>query len=404
MAFWGHRYTRRFPTCTLREAPNCPSALWLRRRDMLPRVYWEEREEAMEQEKELLEKLAAVPEPDSQARAEAHRRWAACAKPLGGLGLLEEALEQIATLTGSADIDLSRRAVLVLCADHGVTAQGVTQTDSSVTAAVVRGLAARQTSVCRMAARTDCKVVPVDLGVVDFPPYPGVVDLRVGNGTADMTQGAAMSRAQAVQAVCAGMELVRREAEQGTKILAAGEMGIGNTTAASAVSAVLLGCPPEAVTGRGAGLSDAGLARKIDAVQRAIAVNRPDAGDPLDVLAKVGGFELAGLCGLYLGGAVYRLPVVMDGVISAAAALCAVRLCPKASGAILASHVSAEPAGQALLAALGKKPLITAGLRLGEGTGAVAALPLLDMALAVYAESYTFSGCGIEPYTPQGGI
>lgn len=256
----------------------------------------------MEQEKELLEKLAAVPEPDSQARAEAHRRWAACAKPLGGLGLLEEALEQIATLTGSADIDLSRRAVLVLCADHGVTAQGVTQTDSSVTAAVVRGLAARQTSVCRMAARTDCKVVPVDLGVVDFPPYPGVVDLRVGNGTADMTQGAAMSRAQAVQAVCAGMELVRREAEQGTKILAAGEMGIGNTTAASAVSAVLLGCPPEAVTGRGAGLSDAGLARKIDAVQRAIAVNRPDAGDPLDVLAKVGGFELAGLCGLYLGG------------------------------------------------------------------------------------------------------
>ncbi len=358
----------------------------------------------MEQEKELWAKLAAVPEPDPQARAEAHRRWATCAKPLGGLGLLEEALEQIAALTGSADIDLSRRAVLVLCADHGVTAQGVTQTDSSVTAAVVRGLAAGQTAVCRMAARADCRVVPVDLGVVDFPSYPGVVDLRVGNGTADMTQGAAMDRDQAVQAVWAGMELVRREAEQGTKVLAAGEMGIGNTTAASAVSAVLLDCPPEAVTGRGAGLSDAGLARKVDAVRRAIAVNRPDPADPLDVLAKVGGFELAGLCGLYLGGAVYRLPVVMDGVISAAAALCAVRLCPQASGAILASHVSAEPAGQALLAALGKKPLITAGLCLGEGTGAVAALPLLDMALAVYAESYTFAGCGIEPYTPQGGI
>lgn len=357
----------------------------------------------MEREKELLAKLAAVPEPDQGARAEAHERWASCAKPLGGLGLLEEALEQIAALTGHADMDLSRRAVLVLCADHGVTAQGVTQTDSSVTAAVVRGLAARQTAVCRMAARAGCRVVPVDMGVKDFPPCPGVADLRVGNGTADMTQGPAMTRAQAVQAVCAGMELVRREAEQGTNILAAGEMGIGNTTAASAVSAVLLGCPPETVTGRGAGLSDAGLTRKIAAVRRAILVNQPDAGDPLDVLAKVGGFELAGLCGLYLGGALYRVPVVMDGVISAAAALCAVRLCPQASGAILASHVSAEPAGQLLLEALGKKPLITAGLHLGEGTGAVAALPLLDMALAVYAESYHFSGCGIEPYTPQGG-
>lgn len=358
----------------------------------------------MEQERELLARLASIPGPDNEAKEEAHRRWAACAKPLGGLGLLEEAVEQIAALTGCAELDLSRRAVMVLCGDHGVTAQGVTQTDSSVTAAVVRGLAAGQTSVCRMAARANCQVIPVDMGVADFGPHPGVMDLRVGNGTADMTQGPAMTRAQAVQAVCAGMELVRTAAEQGIKILAAGEMGIGNTTAASAVSSVLLGCPPEMVTGRGAGLSDAGLARKLAAVRRAIAVNQPKAEDPLDVLSKVGGFELAGLCGLYLGGAVYRIPVVMDGVIAAASALCAVRLCPQSSGAILASHVSAEPASHALLEALKKKPLITAQLHLGEGTGAVALLPLLDMALAVYEESYHFSDCGIQAYTPQGGL
>lgn len=182
-----------------------------------------------------------------------------------------------------------------------------------------------------------------------------------------------------------------------------GEMGIGNTTTSSAVASVLLGRSPAEMTGRGAGLSDAGLARKIAAIERAIARNRPDASDALDVMAKVGGFDIAGLCGAFLGGAAYRVPVLADGFISTVAALCAVRLCPHASKAVLASHVSGEPAGRLLLEKLGKRPLITAEMRLGEGTGAVAAMPLLDMARAVYAECYTFDEGGIEAYTPQSG-
>ncbi len=252
-----------------------------------------------------------------------------------------------------------------------------------------------------MAEHARCRVVPVDMGVRDFDGCDGVLDRRVGNGTADFTKGPAMTRAQAERAIQTGIELVREEAARGTRLLAAGEMGIGNTTTASAIASVLLGLPAEEVTGRGAGLSDAGLSRKLAAIRRGIEVNRPDTNDALDVLAKLGGFDLAGLCGVFLGGALYRVPVLIDGFPCSVAALCAARICPAAAGAMLASHVSAEPAGQLVLRALEKKPLITAELRLGEGTGAVAAIPLLDMALAVYREAYTFAEGGIEPYVPQ---
>lgn len=210
-----------------------------------------------------------------------------------------------------------------------------------------------------------------------------------------------MRREECVKVIQTGMELVREQKEAGVSILATGEMGIGNTTTSSAVASVLLGRSPVEMTGRGAGLSDAGLARKIAAIERAISINRPDPDDPVDVLSKVGGLDLAALCGVYLGGAKYRVPVLLDGFISAAAALCAVRLCPGAVNALIASHVSAEPAGALLLEALGKKPLITAQMHLGEGSGAVAALPLLDMALAVYSSGHTFTKMGMEPYTPQ---
>ncbi len=344
--------------------------------------------------------LPAIAPADAAARERTHARWAACAHPLGGLGALETALEDIAALTGDPDVPLTPRSVLVLCADNGVVAQGVTQTDSSVTAAVAKGLAAGGTSVCRMAAVAHCKVVPVDMGILDFPGHPGVLDRRVGNGTADITLGPAMSRRQAEAAIQAGIDLAAEQKAAGARLLAVGEMGIGNTTTSSAVVAALLGLPAEKVTGRGAGLSSEGLVRKIAAVERALSVNRPDPADPIDVLAKVGGFDIAGLCGVFLGGAIHRIPVLMDGLITAAAALCAVRLSPEAAQAVFASHVSAEPAGAMLLEALGKKPLITAGMRLGEGTGAVAAMPLLDMARAVYAESDTFDARGIEAYHP----
>ena len=350
---------------------------------------------------DLHEIITNIKAPDESARAAARERWNACAKPLGSLGLLEHAIEDVAALTGSAAVDLSEKAVLVLCADNGVVRQGVTQTGSGVTAAVARNLALRRTAVCRMAEVAHCRVVPVDMGVADFSGCDGVLDRRVGNGTADLSVGPAMTREQAERAILTGVELVRDEAARGTRLLALGEMGIGNTTTASAAASVLLGRSVQDVTGRGAGLSDAALERKIKVIRRGVSTNRPAAHDAVDVLAKVGGFDLAGLCGVCLGGAYYRVPVLLDGFPSTVAALCAARLCPNAAGAMLASHVSAEPAGAMVLKALGKRPLITADMRLGEGTGAVAAMPLLDMALAVYRDAYTFAEGGIEPYTPQ---
>ena len=351
-------------------------------------------------ETELKTLLSGITPPDEAARAAAHAHWAGLAKPLGGLGALETFLEDAAALTGSAALDVSRRAVLVLCSDNGVVAQGVSQTDQSVTRAVAENLAARRTSVCQMAHTAHCDVVPVDMGMAG-DPVPGVADCRIAAGTADFTQGPAMTRAQAVEAVGRGIRLVQEQKAAGVQLLATGEMGIGNTTTSSAVAAVLLGQPVERMTGRGAGLSDEGLARKVDAICRGILRNEPDPTDPLDVLAKLGGFDLAGLCGVFLGGALEGVPVVMDGFISGVAALCAVRLCPAAAKAVFASHCSSEPAARLVLDALGKAPLLTAGLHLGEGTGAVASLPLWDMALAVYGHCYSFAEGGITPYTPQ---
>ena len=351
-------------------------------------------------EPELNQLLTRITPPDEAARAAAHAHWASLAKPLGGLGALETLLEDAAALTGSPELDVSRRAVLVLCADNGVVAQGVSQTDQSVTRAVAENLAARRTSVCQMARAAHCEVVPVDMGMAGAP-VPGVLNCRIAAGTQDLTQGPAMTRAQAVEAIGAGIRLVQQQKQAGMQLLATGEMGIGNTTTSSAVAAVLLQQPVERMTGRGAGLSDEGLARKQAAIRQGIALNQPDPADPLDVLCKLGGFDLAGLCGVFLGGALEQIPVLMDGFISGVAALCAVRLCPEASKAVFVSHCSSEPAAKLVLDTLHKSPLLTAGLHLGEGTGAVASIPLWDMALAVYRNCYSFTEGGITPYTPQ---
>ena len=351
-------------------------------------------------ETELKKLLSGVTPPDETARSAAHARWTGLAKPLGGLGALETMLEDAAALTGSANLDFSRRVAAVLCADNGVVAQGVSQTGQEVTRAVAENLALRRTSVCQMARAAHCDVLPVDMGMAG-EPVPGVRDCRIAAGTADFTLGPAMRREQAVEAIGKGIALVQAQKAQGMQLLATGEMGIGNTTTSSAVAAVLLGQPVERMTGRGAGLSDAGLARKQEAIRRGIAINAPDSADTLDVLSKLGGFDIAGLCGVFLGGAIEGVPVLMDGFISGVAALCAVQLCPAAAKAVFASHCSTEPAARLVLEALGKAPLLTAGLHLGEGTGAVASLPLWDMALAVYNNCYSFAEGGIAPYTPQ---
>ena len=232
---------------------------------------------------------------------------------------------------------------------------------------------------------------------------PGTIVRKTRSGTDNLATGPAMTQKDAEAAILTGIDIIRELKEKGYKIIATGEMGIGNTTTSAAVLSVFTGKTPEEVTGRGAGLSDEGLKRKISAIRRGIEINRPDKNDPLDVLSKVGGLDICGLAGLYLGGALYRVPVIIDGFISAVAALAAARIAPISAFAMLASHVSAEPASRLVLELLGKKPLICAEMRLGEGTGAVCALPLLDMALAEYGGMSTFSDIGIEAYTPQGG-
>ena len=331
-------------------------------------------------------------------------RWTNLAIPLGSLGLLEASVVKIAGLIGTDKVDISRRAVLVMCADNGVVAEGVTQCGSDVTRIVAENIAGGNSSVCRMAEIANAAVIPVDIGMISRSEVPGILDRRVGPGTGNIAVGPAMSRQQALQAIEVGIDLVRQKKEQGYTMFATGEMGIGNTTTSSAVASILLGRPVSEVTGRGAGLSDAGLKRKIKVIEQAIECNKPDPSDALDILQKLGGFDLAGMAGVFIGGAIYRIPVMIDGFISAVSALLAARLCPGCGCAMISSHVSAEPAGYMVLEALDLKPMITAGLRLGEGTGAVCAWPLLDMALAVYNDMLTFTDIGIEAYVPQEGV
>lgn len=344
--------------------------------------------------------IAGITPADTAAMERAKARWDSIAKPLGSLGALEEAVIRIAGMTGSADVDISKRAVVVMCADNGVVAQGVTQTGQEVTAIVTENMSSGDTSVCRMARVAGAEVIPVDIGVARPVTGERILQRCVRRGTANMTRGPAMGREEAERAVLTGAELVGELKARGYRLLATGEMGIGNTTTSSAVVSVLLGRSPAEVTGRGAGLSTEGYHKKIRAIETAVEVNCPDPADALDVLYKVGGLDLAGLAGVFLGGAYHRVPVLIDGFISSAAALIAASLCPAAKGYMLASHASNEPAGRMVLEALGAAPFLYAEMCLGEGTGAVAVMPLLEMGAAVYREMCTFEATNIEAYQP----
>ncbi len=350
------------------------------------------------------ETLINPPPPpfDDAAAAQARSRWNAIAKPMASLGHLEEAVTQIAGLTGDPRYAIDKRVVLVLCADNGVVRQGVAQTGAEVTAILAGILTEGNITVCKMAEIAKCDVIGVDMGMNTDLNLPNLLNKRIAAGANDIAEGPAMTREQALTAISYGIELAETMARQGYRILATGEIGMGNTTTSSAMTAVFLNKPAAEVTGCGAGLSAEKLQHKIAIIEKAIAVNRPDPGDALDVLAKLGGFDIAGMTGIFLGAAQLRLPVLIDGLISSVAALTAQRLCPESRHAMLASHISAEPAGQLVLSALGVKPLICAGMHLGEGTGAVAALPLLDMAYAVYDRMVTYGDIDIERYQPHG--
>ena len=362
----------------------------------------EMREKTMlsESEKKLREIIAKILPADERYEKIAQKRWNSIAKPLHGLGLLEDSVCQLAAIQRTEKPCIKKRALLVFCADNGIVEEGVTQTDSHVTALVAKNLCTGATSACKMALVVDCHVFPVDMGMNEAVEHESIKDLHVARGSKNFLKEDAMTREEAGRALLNGALLADELADQGYQLLAVGEMGIGNTTTSSALASLLLNLPPEDVTGYGAGLSAEGLARKIQVIRQGIESRRPDRNDVLDMLSKVGGFDIAGITGCMLGAAARKIPVIIDGLITQVAALLAVRLCPAAKGYLLASHRGSEKACGLLLDALEKKALIDAGFHLGEGTGALALIPLLDMALRVYDEMATFDDIQLEAYKP----
>jgi nicotinate-nucleotide--dimethylbenzimidazole phosphoribosyltransferase len=337
---------------------------------------------------------------DEKAMRAAAERLDRLTKPQGSLGLLEELVIQLAGMTGDALPRFARKAVLVLAADHGVTDEGVSAYPSAVTPQMVLNFLAGGAAINVLARQAGARVTVADFGVAaDLSGHAGLIDRKIAAGTRNMAHGPAMTREQATAAIEAGIELVEAERAQGLDMVATGDMGIGNTTAASAIVAAITGYAAVSVTGRGTGLDDAGLARKAAVIERALEVNRPNRADALDVLSKVGGFEIAGLTGVILGAAARRIPVVIDGFISGAAALIATELCPAVRAYLIAAHRSVEIGHRAVLLRLKLSTLLDLNLRLGEGTGAALAFPLIDAACAIQAEMATFAEAGVAEKT-----
>ena len=347
----------------------------------------------------LTETLENIIEMDHAAEKKARDRWNHIAKPLHSLGLLEEQIVQIAGIRQNPFPSIDRRILVVFCSDNGVVREGVTQTGQETTALVARNFLRGKTTACIMCQRAGIDVIPYDFGIsVDTDVS---MQYKIACGTENMAEKPAMTREQAEIAIENGIRIAAECHEKGYDLATAGEMGIGNTTTSTAVICALLSKAPEEMTGRGAGLSSEGLKRKIRVIQKALDTLQPDPADPLDVVSKTGGFDIAGMAGFYLGCARYHLPVILDGFISNAAALTAVRLCPAVNDYLIASHCSAEKAAKTVLHALGKTPPVQAGICVGEGCGAAALVPLLDMALDVYKKMYTFDDIAMESYKEQ---
>lgn len=333
---------------------------------------------------------------ESMEKAKAH--WLTVAKPLFSLGKLEDLVVQVAGIKRTHDYTFGKKGLIIMCADNGVVEEGVTQTGQEVTACVADNFTTGKTSVCLMSKIAGVDLFPVDIGMaVDVPSVTKKED-KIRMGTRNFLKEPAMTREEVLKAIEVGILKVKERKKEGYGLLATGEMGIGNTTTSSAVAAVLLEKPVVEVTGRGAGLSTEGLKRKIAVIEQAIQKHQPQKEDVIDVLSKVGGLDIAGLTGVFLGGAMYHVPVLVDGFISSVAALCAIRMVPEAADYILPSHVSKEPAGQMMIDALGLSPLLTCNMSLGEGSGAVAAIPLLEMGLSVYRDMTTFDKEAFDTY------
>jgi nicotinate-nucleotide--dimethylbenzimidazole phosphoribosyltransferase len=322
------------------------------------------------------------------------------AKPLNSLGKFETTLIQLAGIYGTHSFNFNNKAVIIYCADNGVVEEGISQSDSSVTSMVALSMAEGRANINIMAGKAGAKVYPVDIGIKNRVSHKKLINRKVAKGTQNIAHGAAMSDEQCMKAIMTGIELVGGLKKKKVDIIAIGEMGIGNTTTSSAMSSVLLKRSVRELTGRGAGLTNEAYDRKIKTIVQAIKVNKPDGNDAYDVLKKLGGLDIAAMAGTCIGGMVYGVPIVIDGVISAVAALTAVRMVPECAPYIIASHSSKEPAAELLLRDMGKSAILYADMCLGEGTGAVLLFPLLDIILAEYNTAHTFSEIDLEPYKP----
>lgn len=338
--------------------------------------------------------LPPIPPVNVERQDKAAARQQQLTKPPGALGHLETLSIRLAGMTGRLDWLPVRRAVIVCAGDHGVTAQGVSVYPQAVTAQMVRNFLRGGAAVNVLARQMTARVRVVDAGVAaDLEPHPDLISVKVGWGTQDFTQGRAMTAQQAWQAIEAGIQIAQAEMRQGVDVIAVGEMGIGNTTAASAIVAAITASEPAQVTGRGTGVSDRQLAHKVEVIQRALALHHPANQQTLE---KVGGFEIGVMAGVMIGAAAARIPVLIDGLISTAAGLIAAQYAPQVADYLIASHRGSEPGHHVALDWLGLEPLLALNLRLGEGTGAVLALPLVEAAMRTLQEMATFGEAGVS--------
>jgi len=349
----------------------------------------------------LEDALNRITPVDKEITATVQERLDSLSKPLGSLGRLEDIVKQVAAITGQARPKVDKKAIVIMCADNGVVEEGVSSCPRSVTASVTVNFTRGITGVCVLSAHAGADIFVVDIGVDAELDAKGIINRKIRRGTDNIAKGPAMTREEAVKAIETGIEIVYDLADRGYNIFGTGEMGIGNTTTSSAMAHVLTGKPLNEVVGRGSGLNNEALANKINVVARAVEINKPCVSDPLDVLAKLGGFDIAGLVGCFIGAAARKLPILIDGFIAGVAALTAVRLKPEIRDYLIASHGSAEPGSRAVLEAIGAEPLLNLGMRLGEGTGAALAFHIVDAAFEAYNKMGTFADAQIEQYKPQ---
>lgn len=342
---------------------------------------------------ELQEVIRSVAPLDEAAMAKARERQAQLAKPPGSLGRLEELSVQLAGITGQVHNKIEKKHLLVFAADNGVVAEGVSSAPQSVTLQQTVNLTRAKTGASTLCKHFGCEITVCDVGVNADIKEPKVLNKKIAYGTQNIVRGPAMTRGQAMQAIMTGIELAQNT---DSDVLGIGEMGIGNTTTSSAVLAVLLDADVDTVTGRGGGITDASFLKKKQVIKTAIEVNQPNKNDMIDVLAKVGGFDLAAMCGAFIGAAATRRPVVIDGFISAVAALCAYQLCPNVRGYLIPSHASYEIGYRLAMDAMGLQPLFLLGMRLGEGSGCPLAFEVLSAACAILNDMATFDQAGID--------